>query len=251
MSLDTMLPKNAEMGSRPIVEMYLINGIMVVKRSVVAGWKVGRLGIRQVQRMVSYLVAHADRAIHWEVLATIGSRTFDPYALAKPRNLTAGIRHLFRQWEIEEALYEANGYFTLRRNTCWISDTDRIEKHDRAATEAASAGDAEQTLAHLQQAGSLCNGPYLPNYDVPEYSLAHLQQHWQVYQRDVLHRLARIALQRSAYNVALSAAQQTFKLGISEASDCDLMAECYTALGHMNSADYYRRKAASKRRNSR
>ncbi|MBX0331415.1 hypothetical protein K2Z83_27565 [Oscillochloris sp. ZM17-4] len=222
-----------------------IGGMRAIVRGAAAIWKVGNMGVPQLKRMLSYLVAHVEHAIHRDDIAAIGSRRSQP--LARATNLSSAIKRLIQTWHMGPALRDRDGYLTLMRHTSWISDTDLIEHHAAAAALHLSTGDADAALDALQQAAAYCGGIYLPDYDVPDYSLREDQYHWLYYQRDILHRLARLHLTRNAAQEALPVAQKTARLGDSEAADDLLLADIYAALGNARLADYYTHKARRRR----
>ena len=148
---------------------------------------------------------------------------------------------------LDLALLQRDDHQTLMRHECGISDTDLIERYATAAAAHRVVGDQEATLAALHQAAAYCDGPYLPDYDVPDYTLSDDQQHWRHYQRDILHQLARLHLDRATYQAARLVAKKMVHLGDEEPADDDLLADIYAALGNPRLAHYYRTKADAAR----
>lgn len=233
------------MGSQQPVLILTIGGIKAIVRGVAAIWTIKGMGVPQLKQMLSYMVTFPGRAVHWTTLAAIGSKQWA--ALVKPRNLPRGLRQLLHRWDMGAALHESDGYFTLQRHPSWISDTDLIERHMLAAQQASACDDMETTLAELQAAVRYCGGSYLPDYDAPEYDLEDAPHHWDTYQREVIHRLARMLLERQQPQAALEVAQKIMQIGASEAADSDLLADIHHALRHEKIAHYFRRKAHQQR----
>lgn len=238
---DPRQPTATGMGSQQPVLILTIGGIRAIVRGVTEIWAIKGMGVPQLKQMLSYMVTFPGRAMHWTTLAAIGSKRWT--TLVKPRNLPWGVRTLLHRWDMGAALHESDGYFTLQRHPSWISDTDLIERHMLAAQQASDCDDDETALAELQQAVHYCGGPYLPDYDAPEYDLEDAPHHWETYQREAIHRLARARLQRNEPQIALAAARKVALIGPSESADADLFADIYDALGNTRMATMYRQKA--------
>lgn len=222
-----------------------IGGIRAIVHGATAIWKVGNMGVPQLKRMLSYVVTRVDHAIHRDDIAAIGSKRWPE--LARSTNLPSALTRLFRNWGMAPALHQNDDYLTLMRHECWISDTDLIEHYATAAAAHLAVGNSDSALASLHQAVTYCGGPYLPDYDVPDYSLSDEQQHWRHYQRDILHQLARLHIDRAAYQDALRVARKTSHLGDEESADDALLADIYKSLGNLRLARYYRAKADAAR----
>lgn len=231
--------------ARHTVFIGTIGGIRAIVRGTTAVWKVGNTGVPQIKRMFSYMVARVDHAIHRDDIAAIGSKRW--LSLARATNLPGALARLIRGWEMAPALLQSDDYLTLMRHECWISDTDLIEQHATAAAAFLTVGDSDSALAALHQAATYCGGPYLPDYDVPDYPLSDEQERWRHYQRDILHQLARLHLERAAYPDALLVAKKTSRLGDEEAADDDLLADIYESLGNPRLAHHYRERANAAR----
>ena len=218
-----------------------IGGLRTLVRGATAIWDVGNMGVPQMKRMLSYLVAHVDHAIHRADIAAIGSRRSQ--ILVRATNLSSAVKRLIHNWQMGSALHDEDGYLTLMRHDCWISDTDLIEQHATTAAAHLATGNTDAALDALHQAAAYCGGTYLPDYDVPDYSLQDDQHHWLSYQRDILHQLARLHLARGEAHAALLIARKIAHLDTSEVADEVLLADIYAALGKPRMTDYYHQKA--------
>lgn len=245
METDTRQIGQSPQRGGPTVFIGQLGGMRAMVRGAAAIWKVGNIGVPQVKRMMSYVVAHVDRAIHRDDIAAVASRRWAE--LARAANLPGALVRLIRNWGMTPALHQRDEYLTLMRHECWISDTDLIEKYAAAAAVHAGAGDNDAALAALQQAVTYCGAPYLPDYDVPDYSLAHEQQRWLYYQRDLIHRLARLHIERAAYQDALAVARKALRLGDEDPTDDALLADIYGLLDNPRLARYYRDRANNNR----
>lgn len=239
-------PEHPESHGRPHVQLTTLGSFVARIGHNNAPWRGGGLGARQLRAMLSYLLAAPGRMVHWTTLAAIASPHWR--SLKRPRNLLFGLHQLLRHWRMAAAFREIDGFVTLQRHPSWIMDTDLLTRHMLQAAEYRRADDLSAAVSELRSAAALCGGIFLPEYDVPEYSLTEVQQHWEYYQRDVLHQCTRLLLRSDRVAEALPIAQQLDLLAPeTTAEDDDLLADVYVALGNVQLAGYYRRRANEKR----
>lgn len=222
--------------------IYLIGDLRVITPYGKADWKIARLGVHQIKRMVSYLVAKVEHPIARSDLAAIGSPNW-PH-IARPSNLTSGLKQWLRRWGMLPALIERENSMMLIRHRCWSSDTDQMEALAEQANEHLANHNTSAAIHDLQQAAAFCGGRYLPDYDKPDYPLNNLQTYWESFQRDIIYRLSDLLMQHSAYSEALKVARKLIHLGGDEPNDHNLLADIFAALGSPHRANYHRRKAS-------
>jgi hypothetical protein len=238
MEIGTRQAGRSPQGHRHTVFIGTIGELRVTTRAVIDPWVGGGIGRRQLKLMWSYLVAHVGRPVDREDLAAIANPKWR--SLIKPQNLPAGLLNMLQRWGIRTAIHKGERTITLRRHASWISDVDLIQRYSSIALDLQRAGNQAGALELFRRAAKYCGGIYLPGFVVENYDLTAAQQHWEHYQRDVLHRFIRLCLAVHRLAWAQAAAEKLTTLGDLTHDDCLLLAEVYAAVGHPQLAEYYR-----------
>jgi hypothetical protein len=204
-------------------------------------WRGGGLGIYQLQRMASYLIAHINQSVAKSDIIALGSPD-NWQRLRRPHNLISGLRTMFQHWGLASVLKLSQQSITLIRHPLWYSDTDRIRMLVQQADWYQAHGEQAAAFDALLQASCYCQGSYLPDYDSVDYPLNHEAVFWLEQQRIVLQRLGHLALARNDDNEIQQASLAVLKLTqlLPECEDYRLIAQlCKRARHHVLAKRYY------------
>lgn len=234
-------------GPEPPVYLKTLGALEAYVHRAQAAWQGAGAGAHQLKRSVSLLIARRDQPVRRAVLIEVaGSRT-----RTGARNVISGIKLMLHSWGMGAALTLHNLSLTLRQHSSWHTDTDQLDLLLERAERCRLSDDHTGHLAALCDAGPLCGGRYLPDYDAPpEYSIEDEVAYWQLRQRDTLQSLALAWLATSdsgRYAQAVRAAVRAAHFDPQNPEACQFVAEIARRCGYTDLAQRYESTAAKLR----